>query len=159
MKRNLLGQYEKEIIPWNKGKLHSKATREKISKACRGRIPWNKGRFGIFSHTEETKKKIGDAERGKKNHNWKGGKRIEKGYLFILKPDHPYANNQGYIQEHKLVAEKALGRYLKPGEIIHHVNGDSSDNRNCNLLICTQSYHQWLHGKMSHLYMQEHFGG
>jgi len=35
-------RYKKEII-WNKGKHHSEKTREKISKACKGRKAWNKG--------------------------------------------------------------------------------------------------------------------
>ena len=101
---------------------------------------------------------------GENNPFWGKGKngkgvRITGKYRYIYMPSRKKYSYNNYFLEHHMVAEKALGRYMKTGEIIHHINGNSLDNRNCNLLICTKGYHTWLHQKMSNLYMKEHFGG
>jgi hypothetical protein len=71
------------------------------------------------------------------NHpRWKGGRTITKfGYIQVLRPEHPFCNNMGYVMEHRLIMEKYLGRYLKPKEVVHHINGITGDNRLKNLML------------------------
>ncbi len=71
---------------------------------------------------------------GDRNGSWRGGRKIDAdGYVLLLIPGHPHSNAKGYVREHRLVVEKALGRYLAPTEVVHHKNGDRSDNRPENL--------------------------
>ena len=46
------------------------------------------------------------------------------------------------IREHRYVMEQHLGRKLSRQEHVHHVNGDSLDNRIENLVVLTNSEHQ-----------------
>lgn len=64
---------------------------------------------------------------------------------FAATRDYRTVNADGYIQvtlrdgtkvhEHRLVAEKMLGRKLRRGETVHHRNENRADNRESNLLI------------------------
>ena len=46
---------------------------------------------------------------------------------------------------HRIVAEQKLGRSLKKGEIVHHIDGNKRNNNSSNLMVMTQSEHCALH--------------
>ena len=73
---------------------------------------------------------------GSNNPKWRGGEMIVDGYKYIFNPTHPSATKQGYVVEHRLAMEQKLGRLLKRGEAIHHLNHNRLDNRIENLHLC-----------------------
>jgi hypothetical protein len=68
---------------------------------------------------------------GALSHTWKGGKsRHRKGYVLRAAPGHPRTTKTNpYVFEHILAMEEYLGRYLLPGETVHHKYGIRDDNR------------------------------
>ena len=73
-----------------------------------------------------------------KHSKWTGGKfKDTEGYIHVKSYNHPYRDKQNYVREHRLVMEEHLGRYLKPTELVHHINEDITDNRIENLKLFT----------------------
>lgn len=82
----------------------------------------------------------------KENHpNWKGGRYLSTdGYCYVLARGHPFATKQGYIREHRLVMEKKISRYLRQGEEVHHINGNTQNNKIENLHLYLKGDHSRL---------------
>lgn len=59
----------------------------------------------------------------------------QHGYKFI-----------GGVREHRIIAGKLLTKPWPIKAVVHHLNGDRADNRNCNLVVCPdEAYHKLLH--------------
>lgn len=108
-----------------------------------GKIKGEPAKYICGHHPKERCKKL----KGAKNPNWKGGSIIDgKGYRLLYVPEHPKASSNGYVREHILIAEKALGKPLPKGAVVHHPNGEKADNSRGNHVVCQdEGYHRLLH--------------
>lgn len=65
-----------------------------------------------------------------------------RGYRWV------YVNESGQRRarrEHRVLMEQELGRPLRVGEDVHHINGDRTDNRLENLRLLPHGEHSTLH--------------
>jgi len=107
---------------------------------CGGRIKKarKKQKFCSISCSSSSRK-------GEANNNWKGGKMLNcRGYIEIRDPKHHRAKTNGYVYEHILVAEDKIGRRLKEKEVVHHIDGNRSNNNPSNIEAMPLSEHMRL---------------
>jgi hypothetical protein len=112
----------------------------------------SQGREAKFLHghnlimQEIRKLKFKNLRRLSRHPNWKGGRHEDShGYFIIKKPSHHFANNHGYVREHRLVWEQNNNASLLPWADVHHVNGDTLDNRPENLEAMMKRQHTIKH--------------
>lgn len=116
----------------------SEERRREISRTHKGKVL-----------SEEQKRII--SERNSCNYNGLNGyghtKRHNMGYMLAYAPKHPNAHKDGYVMLHTVIMERAIGRYLKENEVVHHINHDKKDNRIENLLLMEKHEHMSMHMK------------
>ncbi|MGE8205562.1 HNH endonuclease [Heyndrickxia sp. NPDC080065] len=115
-------------------------------------------------------KRNGIAKRGIPS--WNSGKRkpeheIQKGSKYINHHGYveiyvgeseakKYGRNKGkYVIEHRKVMQDYLGREIQKGEIIHHIDGDKTNNDITNLYLCKNlSSHRDIHNQLEQFAFQ-----
>jgi hypothetical protein len=127
--------FQKGYIPKNKGThITNSGSFKKGHKINNGR-----------KHSDETRKKLREFK-GEKAKHWEGGRRIDKsGYIHIYNPNHPFKTKNNCVMEHRLVVEERIGRYLIPGETVHHLEKTDDNRPQMLIAFITDSAHQRFH--------------
>lgn len=74
--------------------------------------------------------------------------KYNRGYVEIyVKGTHEHRPDENWIREHIIVMENHIGRKLKKGEVVHHIDGDKHNNNISNLDLCTIEEHNNCHAK------------
>ena len=98
---------------------------------------WNSKRISRYNSTENPMNKPGGIlssriKRGAEKRNSGEGKTYRK---FLGR------------HEHRVIAEIMIGRSLRPGEVVHHIDGNYRNNDPDNLMVlASQSEHCRIHG-------------
>lgn len=125
-------KYHKEYRSRNKDKIkacqraHYNQNKDRLSLLHQEYYFLNKGRLSLMQKNRRHKGRVNKV-------------RIEK-----------HGNIQYWVYNtskfvHTAIAEKVLGRRLKLDECVHHKDENGLNNLHSNLLVCTKSYHAWLH--------------
>jgi hypothetical protein len=99
-----------------------------------------KGGQGLCGKHRQRLRRYGDVNYVTPREEWL--RKCREGQLAVS----PHAKPSTYKKlhhrhEHRVVAEKMLGRSLRRGEIVHHIDGNKHNNNPANLRVMTQSEH------------------
>ncbi len=120
------------------------------AKKCRRRYNEKKkiAKYGPQAAGADMRGRHGNHARGSANGRWNCDRIVTShGYVLIrVSLDHPHAfgpagSGHLYTYEHVSMMCTLIGRPLHDDEVVHHRNGDRSDNRPGNLKLTTRSDH------------------
>lgn len=70
-------------------------------------------------------------------------------YILLHKPHYEGSGKSGYIREHRYVMEQHLGRKLLKKEVVHHVDGNTLNNKIENLTVMDKKEHDRMNVKLN----------
>lgn len=115
-------------------------------------------KYGAAAADTDMRGRHGNHATGERNSRWNPDDRhlTSHGYIAVrVAVDHPHAWGSDrlrqfkYAYEHIVVMTESIGRPLEAGEVVHHRNGDKTDNRLENLQLTGAGDHQRGHAFMT----------
>ena len=90
--------------------------------------------------------------------------KIHQRYKYIRIKNHPFSDKDGWIREHRYIAEQYLlndknsiniegKNYLNPELEVHHIDQNPLNNDPNNLMVLTKSEHRKIHNKLKKEYI------
>lgn len=126
---------------------HQYVVLEKGLKPIGKELGWNPSKvarllrkYGITVRGFASGKRI--MPKGKDHPNFKNSPQINaEGYICVrTPPNHPCRRR--YMPLHRLVMEQKIGKFLLPGQVVNHIDGNRQNNEPENLQLCaSQSEH------------------
>jgi len=93
--------------------------------------------------------------------------RMSDGYIIVYHPDNPHADKSGWIRQHRVIAEECYpdknsrfmesingSSYLNRTAIVHHMDGNKTNNAPENLAVVSLAEHSHIHNTNMNLEMQ-----
>jgi len=107
-------------------------------RSCVGKISAQK-RKGKPAHNKG--KKLSENQKGKNHPSWKGGKFISTdGYVMVyVGGDKKKIGWTSYRKEHIVIAEEMMNRPLEKNEVVHHIDGEKTNNEKSNLWVAASA--------------------
>jgi len=107
------------------------------SNKCRAKVVMGCYKYWEGKHRYgSTNEKVSQSTMKEKHWRWNGYfKKDWEGYIFYYCPEHPKHNYRGLVRLHSYIVEKFIGRYLKDGEEVHHIDKIKNNNNLINLML------------------------
>lgn len=105
-----------------------------------GRFAGRPARSG-FTLSDDARRRISEARKRHADANAAGVSLKPSGYLEVTRGED---KGKHY---HRVVVERAIGRKLESCEVIHHIDGDKTNNNLDNLQVMTAQEHSSLHAR------------
>lgn len=126
-------------MQWNCSRCHDKNFLIECNCNCGGLIFRHNGHGRIHRYIK------GHQAKGDLHYDYKGEVSGAYGYRLTFRPNHKFANPNGYVRTHRIVFEEYHQCCLLPYGVVHHIDENKNNNEISNLMGMTTKQHKTFH--------------